>query len=144
MRAQVCPSGHCFKDRLLRCKPNTPLRARSLPQDKRVLKLCDFGFARGLTATAGKAALTEYVATRWYRAPELLVGAPYGTAVDVWSAGCIMGELADGRATFPGESDIDQLYCIQKRMGPLPVPMQQVSCLYGTFLRSRPPLCSAM
>ena len=44
-----------------------------------------------------------------YRAPELLVGLSYGPPVDIWSCGCIMGELADGQATFAGTSDIDQL-----------------------------------
>merc|ERR1740138_435647 len=48
------------------------------------LKLCDFGFARRLAVDAER--LTDYVATRWYRAPELLVGsASYGTSIDLWS-----------------------------------------------------------
>ncbi|OMJ72142.1 hypothetical protein SteCoe_29479 [Stentor coeruleus] len=80
------------------------------------LKLCDFGFARQLTT---QITMTDYVATRWYRAPELLVGCNYNTPVDIWAIGCIMGELIDGQPLFPGESEIDQLYCIQKIMGPL-------------------------
>lgn len=84
-----------------------------------VLKLCDFGFARTINGgTTG--VYTDYVATRWYRSPELLLGAPYGKAVDIWSIGCILGELADGQPLFPGESEIDQLYVIQKIIGPLP------------------------
>ncbi|XP_053399121.1 cyclin-dependent kinase-like 5 isoform X3 [Mercenaria mercenaria] len=83
------------------------------------LKLCDFGFAR--TINGGSTGVyTDYVATRWYRSPELLLGAPYGKAVDIWSIGCILGELADGQPLFPGESEIDQLYVIQKIVGPLP------------------------
>ncbi|KAG7271350.1 LOW QUALITY PROTEIN: hypothetical protein CRUP_006842 [Coryphaenoides rupestris] len=78
-----------------------------------VLKLCDFGFARNLSEGTD-ANYTEYVATRWYRSPELLLGAPYGKAVDMWSVGCILGELSDGQPLFPGESEIDQLYTIQK------------------------------
>lgn len=46
--------------------------------------------------------LTEYVATRWYRSPELLVGDRYGKAADVWALGCIIGELVDGQPMFPG------------------------------------------
>ena len=46
--------------------------------------------------------------------------APYGKAVDIWSIGCILGELSDGQPLFPGESEIDQLYMIQKVTGPLP------------------------
>eukprot|EP00794_Sanderia_malayensis_P007546 gene7546-8383_t len=84
-----------------------------------VLKLCDFGFARAITGS-GTAQYTDYVATRWYRAPELLLGGGYGKSVDVWSIGCILGELSDGQPVFPGESEIDQLYVIQKMIGPLP------------------------
>ncbi|CAF0736311.1 unnamed protein product [Didymodactylos carnosus] len=84
-----------------------------------VLKLCDFGFARELDK-ASCDYYTDYVATRWYRAPELLIGLPYGKGVDVWAIGCIMAELSTGQAIFPGESDIDQLYRIQKSLGPLP------------------------
>ena len=86
------------------------------------LKLCDFGFARTLPQKGG--ALTDYVATRWYRSPELLLGCTYGKEVDMWAIGCIMGELTDGQPLFPGESEIDQLYLIQKVLGPL-TPDQQ-------------------
>ena len=61
--------------------------------------------------------LTDYVATRWYRAPELLVGMPYDMSVDMWAIGCMMAELIDAQPLFPGESDIDQIYCIQKALG---------------------------
>ena len=85
------------------------------------LKLCDFGFARALTrAKTAREPLTDYVATRWYRAPELLLGSDaYGFEVDQWAIGCIMGELIDGQPLFPGESDVDQLYIVQKHVGPL-------------------------
>jgi serine/threonine protein kinase len=63
--------------------------------------------------------LTDYVATRWYRSPELLLGMNYGREVDMWAIGCIMGEITDGDPLFPGESEIDQLYLIQKVMGQL-------------------------
>nr|XP_022324640.1 cyclin-dependent kinase-like 5 isoform X5 [Crassostrea virginica] len=83
------------------------------------LKLCDFGFARSIHGGL-VGVYTDYVATRWYRSPELLLGSAYGKAVDIWSIGCILGELSDGQPLFPGESEIDQLYVIQKIMGPLP------------------------
>jgi cyclin-dependent kinase-like len=70
------------------------------------LKLCDFGFARTLGQKGG-GNMTDYVATRWYRSPELLLGNNYGKEVDMWAIGCIMGELADGDPLFPGESEID-------------------------------------
>eukprot|EP01135_Chromosphaera_perkinsii_P000169 Nk52_evm65s32 gene=Nk52_evmTU65s32 len=70
---------------------------------------------------------TDYVATRWYRAPELLLGSTnYGKAVDIWSIGCIMGELIDGQPLFPGESEIDQLYTIQRVLGPLPPEQREM------------------
>lgn len=81
------------------------------------LRLCDFGFARTMTVDSP---LTDYVATRWYRAPELLLGSTrYGKDVDIWALGCIMGELTDGQPLFAGESEVDQLFVIQKVMGPL-------------------------
>ena len=77
------------------------------------LKLCDFGFARLLGQSED---LTDYVATRWYRAPELLLGSTnYGFGVDMWAIGCIMAEISDGQPIFPGESEVDQLYIIQVR-----------------------------
>ncbi|XP_059396944.1 cyclin-dependent kinase-like 5 isoform X1 [Carassius carassius] len=93
-----------------------------------VLKLCDFGFARDLSENTD-VNYSEYVATRWYRSPELLLGAPYGKAVDMWSVGCILGELSDGQPLFPGESEIDQLFTIQKVLGPL--PPEQIKLFYN-------------
>uniref|UniRef100_A0A669QM03 Cyclin-dependent kinase-like 5 n=1 Tax=Phasianus colchicus TaxID=9054 RepID=A0A669QM03_PHACC len=86
------------------------------------------GFARNLSE-GSNANYTEYVATRWYRSPELLLGAPYGKAVDMWSVGCILGELSDGQPLFPGESEIDQLFTIQKVLGPLPA--EQMKLFYS-------------
>ncbi|XRA99195.1 cyclin-dependent kinase-like 5 [Pycnococcus provasolii] len=108
------------------------------------MKLCDFGFARPLgpnTSAADKSPtwpdtddiLTDYVATRWYRAPELLLGppfpgerdpsalvhSPYGVGVDMWAVGCLMGECLDGEPLFPGDSDIDQLRRVQEMLGRL-------------------------
>ncbi|ORZ34863.1 kinase-like domain-containing protein [Catenaria anguillulae PL171] len=80
-----------------------------------IIKLCDFGFARTLGAN-----YTDYVATRWYRAPELLVGdTEYGKPVDMWAVGCIFSEILTGQPLFPGDSDIDQLYRIMKCLGQL-------------------------
>jgi len=80
-----------------------------------VLKICDFGFARQLTRENINegVTLTEYVSTRWYRAPELLVGAPaYTHSVDVWAIGCIFVELITGSALFSGDSDFEMLKLI--------------------------------
>mmetsp|Transcript_1401 Transcript_1401/g.2106 ORF Transcript_1401/g.2106 Transcript_1401/m.2106 type:complete len:684 (-) Transcript_1401:541-2592(-) len=80
------------------------------------LKLCDFGFARTVKE---EQQYTDYVATRWYRSPELLLGCKYGFPVDIWATGCIMGEILDSNPLFPGESDVDQLFIIQKIIGNL-------------------------
>lgn len=83
-----------------------------------VIKLCDFGFARYVTGP--NESCTDYVATRWYRAPELLVGdSRYGREIDVWAAGCIFAEMVTGQPLFPGDSDVDQLYRITKILGKL-------------------------
>ena len=88
------------------------------------LKLCDFGFARKIKLNEKNNnvdAMTDYVATRWYRSPELLLSnGIYGPEVDYWAIGCIMGELADGNPMFPGENEVDQLECIIKILGNLP------------------------
>ncbi|EDL88599.1 rCG60457, isoform CRA_a [Rattus norvegicus] len=88
-----------------------------------VVKLCDFGFARTLAAPGE--VYTDYVATRWYRAPELLVGdVKYGKAVDIWAIGCLVIEMLMGQPLFPGESDIDQLHHIMTCLGNL-IPRHQ-------------------
>ncbi|KAE9313033.1 Cyclin-dependent kinase-like 2 [Phytophthora fragariae] len=90
-----------------------------------VLKLCDFGFARPLASAGAK--YTEYVSTRWYRAPELLVGdVSYGKGVDVWSIGCMFAEIATGLPLFPGDSDIDQLYHIIRCLGHITSRQQEL------------------
>ena len=95
-----------------------------LIDNKNNLKVCDFGFARDIDLNEynnNKEIMTDYVATRWYRAPELLItGGMYGPAVDYWAIGCIMGELVDGNPLFPGDNEIDQVDCIQKILGNLP------------------------
>lgn len=58
------------------------------------------------------------MATRWYRAPELLVGdTQYGPPVDVWAIGCVFAELLSGIPLWPGKSDMDQLYQIRRTLG---------------------------
>merc|ERR1712176_196629 len=75
------------------------------------LKLGDFGLARSLdqsiTEKGPSIVLTDYVATRWYRAPEIILGSrKYSKSVDMWSCGCILGELLKGKPLFPGSSMI--------------------------------------
>uniref|UniRef100_A0A915ENK5 Protein kinase domain-containing protein n=1 Tax=Ditylenchus dipsaci TaxID=166011 RepID=A0A915ENK5_9BILA len=80
-----------------------------------VVKLGDFGFARIINTNE---LYTDYVATRWYRSPELLVGdIQYGPPVDIWAIGCVFAEMVTGEALWPGRSDVDQLYLIKRTMG---------------------------
>jgi mitogen-activated protein kinase 15 len=77
------------------------------------IKICDFGLARAIDEELEPEDLTDYVATRWYRAPEILCSSTkYTAAVDIWAAGCILAELIRGRALFPGQSEHDQLELI--------------------------------
>ncbi|XP_066887750.1 cyclin-dependent kinase-like 3 isoform X4 [Kogia breviceps] len=76
-----------------------------------ITKLCDFGFARTLAAPGD--IYTDYVATRWYRAPELVLKDPsYGKPVDIWALGCMIIEMATGNPYLPSSSDLDLLHKI--------------------------------
>lgn len=79
------------------------------------LKLCDFGSTRQ-TSTSGP--YTEYVSTRWYRAPEcILTSGSYGPEVDIWAVGCMLYELVTSRPLFPGKHEIDQIARIHNVVG---------------------------
>ncbi|KAJ7672657.1 kinase-like domain-containing protein [Mycena rosella] len=79
------------------------------------LKICDFGLSRGFENASH---LTEYVATRWYRAPEIMLGfREYDTAIDVWSIGCILAELLSSQPLFKGKDYVDQLKKILDVLG---------------------------
>ncbi|CAE7526888.1 erkA [Symbiodinium sp. CCMP2456] len=94
------------------------------------VKIGDLGLSRGIAVDfSGEALhpleehLTEYVVTRWYRAPEVLLArSKYGPKVDVWSVGCILYEMWTAKALFPGKNSVDQL---TKVMGVLGTPTEQ-------------------
>jgi mitogen-activated protein kinase 7 len=74
------------------------------------LRICDFGLARGETHNQEILTNTEYVATRYYRAPEVVLSPKhYSKAIDIWSVGCIFGEMLTGKILFKGGDYIDQL-----------------------------------
>ncbi|RNF12195.1 putative protein kinase [Trypanosoma rangeli] len=66
------------------------------------------------------ASIYTYVQSRYYRAPEVIVGAGYGPPIDIWSTGCLLAELLLGLPLLPGSSDFHQLYLIEEMLGPLP------------------------
>ncbi|KAH7533201.1 hypothetical protein FEM48_Zijuj04G0105000 [Ziziphus jujuba var. spinosa] len=79
------------------------------------LKIGDFGLARTTSETDF---MTEYVVTRWYRAPELLLNcSEYTAAIDVWSVGCILGEIMTREPLFPGKDYVHQLRLITELIG---------------------------
>ncbi|XP_047510229.1 cyclin-dependent kinase 20-like isoform X2 [Pieris napi] len=82
-----------------------------------VLKIADLGLARLFWPDGGRP-YSHQVATRWYRAPELLYGARYYTEnVDVWAVGCIIAEMITKKPLFAGESDIEQLAIVVQHLG---------------------------
>lgn len=63
-----------------------------------------------------KPCLTDYVATRWYRAPEILIAnKSYTKGIDMWSLGCILGEMVRGKPLFPGSCTVKQVIYLKKR-----------------------------
>ncbi|TQD74996.1 hypothetical protein C1H46_039464 [Malus baccata] len=79
------------------------------------LKICDFGLARTTSETDF---MTEYVVTRWYRAPELLLNcSEYTAAIDIWSVGCIFMEILKREPLFPGKDYVQQLSLITELLG---------------------------
>ncbi|VFQ91459.1 unnamed protein product [Cuscuta campestris] len=79
------------------------------------LKICDFGLAR---TNLDNEFMTEYVVTRWYRAPELLLNtSDYTAAIDVWSVGCIFMELMNRKPLFQGKDHVHQLRLITELLG---------------------------
>ncbi|KAJ1476434.1 kinase-like domain-containing protein [Baffinella frigidus] len=93
------------------------------------LKICDFGLARALGPSEDPGFLTDYVATRWYRAPEvLLTCCKYTKALDMWSVGCIFAELLGRKPIFPGKNYKDQIDLIIAILGtPSPEDLKSVT-----------------
>ena len=118
----------CFAYQLLRgvyaCHSAQVLHRDLKPSNLLVNKDCtlrigDFGLARGVGSVPSDAnRLTEYVVTRWYRAPELLCGnETYGPAIDLWSVGCILAEMLGKTALFPGRDVLTQLRLVVTTVG---------------------------
>eukprot|EP01098_Paradermamoeba_levis_P001203 TRINITY_DN1134_c0_g1_i2.p1 TRINITY_DN1134_c0_g1~~TRINITY_DN1134_c0_g1_i2.p1 ORF type:complete len:430 (+),score=165.51 TRINITY_DN1134_c0_g1_i2:92-1381(+) len=111
-----------------------------------LVKVADFGLARSVahleSETPANPVLTDYVATRWYRAPEILLGSTkYTKGVDMWSVGCILGELLGGKPMFPGTSTMNQLDRIIEVTGrPSSEDIEAINSPFAaTMLESLPP-----
>ena len=106
------------------------------------IKVCDFGLCRSVAEAVGPApVLTDYVATRWYRAPEILLGSTrYTRGVDMWAVGAILGEMINGRPVFPGTSTMNQIERIVEVTNmPTAADVAAIASPYaGTMLESLP------
>eukprot|EP00190_Bangiopsis_sp_CCMP1999_P001049 CAMPEP_0198733260 /NCGR_PEP_ID=MMETSP1475-20131203/44159_1 /TAXON_ID= ORGANISM="Unidentified sp., Strain CCMP1999" /NCGR_SAMPLE_ID=MMETSP1475 /ASSEMBLY_ACC=CAM_ASM_001111 /LENGTH=404 /DNA_ID=CAMNT_0044496533 /DNA_START=39 /DNA_END=1253 /DNA_ORIENTATION=+ len=103
------------------------------------IKICDFGLARYVDPLRDDMK-TDYVVTRWYRAPELILSRDYTFAIDIWSVGCILAEMLVGKVIFPGKDIKDQVALICKFLGkPKPEEMQHITSKTALeFLASLP------
>jgi protein kinase len=91
------------------------LKPENLLVSKDIIKIADFGLAREVNSSPP---FTEYVSTRWYRAPEVLLQSyVYTSKVDMWAMGAIMAELLSLRPIFPGASEADEIYKICSVIG---------------------------
>jgi serine/threonine protein kinase len=111
------------------------------------LKICDFGLARVANPDEESHNLTAYVATRWYRAPEIiLTGRDYTNAVDMWSVGCILAEILLRRPLFPGRDHLHQLNLVTDVIGtPSPSDLENANNdrarkYIETFIRHKDPM----
>ncbi|KEH24541.1 cyclin-dependent kinase [Medicago truncatula] len=105
---------HCHNRRVL----HRDIKGSNLLIDNEgILKIADFGLASFFDPNYMNP-MTSRVVTLWYRPPELLLGATdYGVGIDLWSAGCILGELLVGKPIMPGRTEVEQLHKIYKLCG---------------------------
>jgi len=103
----------CHANRIL----HRDLKPQNLLIDSKMrLKIADFGLARAYTIPVPK--YTHEVVTVWYRAPEILLGSSlYSVPVDLWSVGCVFGEMATGTPLFMGDSEIDTIFKVFQKLG---------------------------
>ena len=101
-------------------------------QGRSGIKVIDFG-----SSCFEHKRIYTYIQSRFYRAPEVILGAKYGMPIDMWSLGCILAELADGLALFPGEDEFDQLACIMEMLGMPPYKLVNQSKRAKNFVSSK-------
>ncbi|KAK2942827.1 putative DYRK-family kinase pom1 [Blattamonas nauphoetae] len=95
------------------------------------IKVIDFGSSCFVNER-----IYSYIQSRFYRAPEVILGIPYGTGIDIWSFGCILCELLTGYPIFPGEDEVEQLAMIAEVVGAPPSQIVEISSRKKTFFDS--------
>lgn len=96
------------------------------------IKVIDFG-----SSCYSNQRVYTYIQSRFYRSPEVILGLTYGTAIDMWSLGCILAELYTGYPLFPGENEVEQLACLMEVLGPPPDELISVATRRRLFFDSR-------
>jgi len=87
-----------------------------LSEDKKSLRLGDFGSA----SPASENTITPYLVSRFYRAPEIILGLSYSYGIDIWSVGCCLFEICTGKILFPGKTNNEMLHMFMEISGPIP------------------------
>lgn len=119
------------KNRIIHCdlKPENILLKQ---QGRSGIKVIDFG-----SSCYEHQRIYTYIQSRFYRAPEVIVGAKYGMPIDMWSLGCILAELLTGYPLFPGEEEGDQLACIIELLGMPPQKLLEQAKRARNFISSK-------
>ncbi|KAK9837739.1 hypothetical protein WJX74_004027 [Apatococcus lobatus] len=101
---------------------------------RNIVKLCDFGSAM----LSGDNELTPYLVSRFYRAPEVILGLKYDHPMDIWSVGCVIYELFTSKILFPGKSNNEMLRCFMDLKGPFPKKMVKRGAFHEKHFESDP------
>ncbi|KAJ8258275.1 hypothetical protein COCON_G00172870 [Conger conger] len=127
------------KSRIIHCdlKPENILLKQ---QGRSGIKVIDFG-----SSCYEHQRVYTYIQSRFYRAPEVILGSRYGMPIDMWSLGCILAELLTGYPLFPGEDEGDQLACVMELLGAPPQRLLEQSKRAKNFVSSKghPRYCTA-
>uniref|UniRef100_A0A8C4NMG3 dual-specificity kinase n=1 Tax=Dicentrarchus labrax TaxID=13489 RepID=A0A8C4NMG3_DICLA len=119
------------REKIIHCdlKPENILLSQRGPGN---IKVVDFG-----SSCYEQQRVYTYIQSRFYRSPEVILGHPYSMAIDMWSLGCILGELYTGYPLFPGESEVEQIACIMEVLGMPPNDFVQSASRRRLFFDSK-------